>query len=92
MKLQKMSKVVAEQEISKQPSRIKGQWKATLEELTKDGQGAKISELTRGQTAALIREAKTQGFIAVACDKYTSVILSPPNAKNPKTAPIEKKA
>ena len=92
MKLQKMSTVVAEQEIAKQPSRQKGAWKATLEELIKTKQGAKVSELTRGQTAALIREAKLQGFTAVACEKYTAVILNPPNVEKPKTAPVEKKA
>lgn len=83
MKVTKMPKDVAEKTIAETPKRVIGQWTELLTDLAKTGQGAKIEGLTRGQVAALIRQAKVAKFSAVACDKYTAVIVSPPSAKKP---------
>ena len=81
MKVIKMEANEASKQIAETPKRVVGQWKSLLAELKKTGQGAKITDLTRGQVAAAIRQAKEDGFEAVAVDKYTAVILSPPKAK-----------
>lgn len=78
VKIVKMSKMMAETTIAQNPKRNVGQWKDTLAELKESQQGAKVTELTRGQVAALIRQAKVDGFTAIATDKYTAVVLSPP--------------
>ena len=83
MKVTKMDIVTAEKTIADTPKRVFGEWKNILADLIKTKQGAKITDLTRGQVAALIRQAKVDGFNAVAVDKYTAVILSPPELKKP---------
>lgn len=84
VKVTKMSKVLAEKAIAEAPTRKVGHWTEILADLVKTGQGAKITELTRGQVAALIRQAKVEGFYAVAVDKYSAVVLSPPTKKGKK--------
>ena len=83
MKVTKMDVETANKTIADTPKRVFGEWKTILADLTKTKQGAKITELTRGQVAALIRQAKIDGFNAVAVDKYSAVILTPPEAKKP---------
>ena len=83
MKISKMDVVQADKMISESPKRKLGEWKTLLADLKKDNQGCKVTDLTRGQVAALIRQAKVDNFTAVAVDKYTAVILSPPTLKKP---------
>ena len=83
MKVTKIDAKEASKQIAETPKRVLGEWKALLAELVKSKEGAKVTELTRGQVAALIRQGKADGFSCVAVDKYTSVILSPPEAKKP---------
>ena len=81
VKIQRMGKVEAETIIKETPKRIVGEWKQLLTELSKTQEGAKITELTRGQVAALLRQSKVDGFTAVAVDKYSAVIITPPTLK-----------
>ncbi len=83
MKVTKMEKSVADKTIADTPKRVVGEWKTLLADLKKSGQGAKVTDLTRGQVAALIRQGKVDNFGCVAVDKYTAVILSPPTLKQP---------
>lgn len=79
--IQKMTTKEANKAIEETPKRKIGEWKELLAELKKSNEGAKVTGLTRGQVAALVRQAKTDGVIAVACDKYSAVILSLPEVK-----------
>lgn len=76
-KVEKMSAVAAETEFNKVPARVKGKWAALIDELSDSGQGAKVTELTRGSAYSLARYAKDHGYLARTTDKGTTVIISP---------------
>lgn len=81
VKIEKMDVVLADKAIAESPKRVTGAWKELLATLKKENKGATVKEITRGQVAALIRQAKVEGFTCTATDKYTAVILSPPVQK-----------
>lgn len=80
-KIEKMDVVQADKAIAETPRRKLGEWKVLLDTLVKENKGAKVTDLSRGQVAALVRQAKVGNFSAVAADKYTAVFLSPPVVK-----------
>ncbi len=75
--IKKMSAVEAEAEFKKVPERKQGKWSMLLKDLTGDGQGAKVTGLTRGSAYSLARQAKDKGFNARTTDKGTTVVISP---------------
>lgn len=83
VKISKLPHQTAEQMIDETPKRNAGQWKELIAEVLKTGQGAQVTDITRGQVAALIRQCKTDGIKAVAINKYTGVLM---------VAPVPKKA
>ena len=55
----------------------KGKWTEVIKEVIEEGECQKITELSRGQVAALYRAAKAAGVKVVASYKDNSVSLAP---------------
>jgi len=78
MKTTKLSVEAAKEELSKQPTRQKGQWILVIEEVKKSGSAVKVSDLTRGSCWGLMRAVKEAGLVGRVVDKSTGVIILPP--------------
>lgn len=74
MKISKISKEVAEKEISEK--RVKGKWTEIIAQVKKDKLPVKIEDITRGQVAALYRAATIAGLKIRANYKEQYMILS----------------
>jgi len=75
MKIKKISLSEAEEEFSKQ--RRRGAWTQLLEQVKSEGSPVKVSDLSRGQIAALCRRAKELGIKYKANYSEGYVILAP---------------
>jgi hypothetical protein len=75
MKIEEIT--VEEVQTEYEKRKLRGHWQQVIEAILKgDGKPRKISDLTRGQVAALYRAAKSEGLTVIANYKEGYVILS----------------
>ena len=79
-------KVISEEDAKKELDKVRtvGQYQDLFEQINKDGKPRKVTDLSRGQVAALYRTAKDKGLIVKTSYKDGYVVLLKAEVKGAK--------
>lgn len=77
VKTKNMTMKEAEKAIADKPSRVVGKWAEVCKTVQDTGAPVEVSEITRGQVAALARKAKDEGLRCATFYKEGRAIVLP---------------
>ena len=76
--VKKLTAAQAEELLASIPAREVGRWSKIIAEVLKTGTPQQITDLSKGQVAGIVRNARQAGLSARAINKYSGVLLTRP--------------